>query len=945
MTLSRIASAAAMILCGIAVAAAAVDDDFSPWDAWRDGYMYFDRGEQARDRRDYERALHNFRESLRCYRSVKQARPDWNQELIDARISQCEQEITAVAGLSGRRPEPASGSEKNADKPSGGSHADTPDGSAASSARMKSDLDEYRRKLHDATTELEKIRQTLAQRTVAAADVENMMRERRVLQEKCQILELRCQDLQKKLSAPDSAAETARRQILELRINLETAERKLKLAAEQKTSLERDMAELHRFRRQQEQELQKARSLAAANDEELASLRRARETAAEEKNQFLSRESGLKSSLAEAEKQLNVRRREVETLQKRLLEATDSRRADALNKEIAEENRRLRSGAEKARTDLQKALQSGSQLQEQLQKNRLALADVQEALQRVDDRRKQAESENKMLRSRLDKDLASQNLNNVELQKLRNRNQRLEEDLKLWINKLDQTERKLNRLDRSGDARIAGLNAERDKLNAELVRSREEIARLRGQLDATSKALTTERQSAAAAAAKESVRTAESAQAAASVRNMAAERDRIASELADVKHELASAKTEAREVRRLRQRVQELHAALAGLRAEGDGEEAVAAEVPPLPAPGYDDSNQPAAPVDGLDGTGSGDYSEPKLPPVVFPSGYDELLRDARKAASEGRLKAALWHYRTIVENNPNHHEANLECGELLMRMGLYSEAEQPLHRAYKDDESDASARLTYARCLLDLRKYNEALPLLETLAGRGGNDGQLQLALGQAYAGSRRYRDAERSFRLASSALPDRFEPPLSLARLIVNQPDRGDEAAQCYRLAKKLGAPPDAMLEKRLAKSLDEREDVIDFMISAAEDAEKHGDLDSAIWYYTQLRDISPQPNVYTKRLACCLLLLRRYDEALETLNNRDDAESFIIRSFIYWRQSRFSEMRTSVSEALRINRGLKCQVPPTLRPLLPDLRNAPPEAASAAAALLDAVGQQKN
>ena len=86
MIFPRLIFAAAILSYGLflfyPMASAADSDDFSPWDGWRQGYTHFERGEQARDRGDYVQALQSFRESLRCYREVKRARPDWNQTVM-----------------------------------------------------------------------------------------------------------------------------------------------------------------------------------------------------------------------------------------------------------------------------------------------------------------------------------------------------------------------------------------------------------------------------------------------------------------------------------------------------------------------------------------------------------------------------------------------------------------------------------------------------------------------------------------------------------------------------------------------------------------------------------------------------------------------------------------------------------------------------------------------
>ncbi len=943
MIFPRLIFAAAILSYGLflfyPMASAADSDDFSPWDGWRQGYTHFERGEQARDRGDYVQALQSFRESLRCYREVKRARPDWNQTVIDTRISLCEQEIAAIRRLMGRPTGTGSADSRDpalTSAPASGTPASVV---PENTARLQAELEQYKQKLFSALVELEDLRKSAAQRSATTTELENLMRERRIMQEKYQLLESRYQELEKKSSEPDAAAEAARRQMIELRINLETTERKLKLATDRNLAMEHDLAELQRTRLQLEKELKEAQLLAAANREELASLRQIRDSATGEKNLILAREETLKQSLERAEKQLAANRTELETLQKRLLTAARPDGGAALNQEIAEENRKLRDDAGKIRTELEEAVRTRSQLQNQLRENKLELTDVRGALQRVDDRRKQAEDENSLLRTQLEKELASRELNSTELRKLRERNQQLEDDLKLWADKLEKAEQRLNQRSQSDYATVSGLNAERRKQDEAISKLKLETTNLKLQLESTSEKL----RKAETAATESRTEMLKQKAAVLSAEQESAKAKTVAAELATAQRNLAAAQLELRDARKLRKDVEELQKALTAAREQAAAGETAAKQLAEQQRINQQllDENTRLKQRPGTVATGGVASQLPAA--AVSPTQLNELLQNARKAEKENAREVALWNYRTILDSRPNHAEANLGFGRILLQQEQYEDAENPLHQAHLADPAALPARLAYAQCLLGLKKYGNALALLEPVAKDRKNDGDFQLTLGRAYAGARQFQKAEQSFRAAMAVQPEKPAPQLALARLLADLPDRRDEAARFYGQAKKLGAAPDAALEKTLGQLLNERSDLIDFLAEAAREAENHGDIHSALWYYGQLRDMAPESGLFAEKLAAYRLLRGQNDEALAALKDRPaTAGSAIVRAFIHLRNAQYPETTAAAAEALLLNQSEKWPLPKTMKPLLSELDKAPAEAASAVASLRGAIAE---
>jgi len=311
----RICAALAALFGALSLAA----DDVSPWDLWRQGYTSFEKGESARDRGDHVQALEHFRAAVKSYRAVQKARPSWNQNVINSRIMLCEQEIADAQRLLGKSAggTAASASSRAAETEpaasSSGRAAGTPrprgdaETLAAELVKMQSEVSQYKQKLYSTLVELEDLRRQATRGRTAAAEMENMLRERRVAEEKYRMLEARCKDLETKAARPSEELAEANRKLVEMRINLETGERKLELARGREQNQIRENAELLREKNELKTRLDLVERKLADADKEAESLRNIRSQAAQEKNATLQKAAELEKQLAAAKEQLKSR--------------------------------------------------------------------------------------------------------------------------------------------------------------------------------------------------------------------------------------------------------------------------------------------------------------------------------------------------------------------------------------------------------------------------------------------------------------------------------------------------------------------------------------------------------------------------------------------------------------------------------------------------------------
>ncbi len=1239
------------------------DEDFSPWDAWRQAYVYFQNGENARDRGDYVQALKEFREAMRCYADVQRARPDWNQKVIRTRIELCKREIASARKLLGR----PSGDGDSAEIPASPAPAapapkSSPVVTYSSTAlsgeleQLRSEAAEYKKKLFSALVELEDLRKQAVRGQAVTTELGNMMRDHRVLQEKYQFLQTRYQQLEKKSSAPNSELENSKRRLIEMRINLETAQRKLSIAEENAALNERDIQKLHR----EKAELQNKNTAAAGQLEtqlkQLEELRRFRDEAVKEKNLRLQLEQEVKQSRENTARLADERRCELEQLNQRIkdMAGKEKSQADASHHEI----RKLQLLVDKYRLETDNALRERTSLQSQYRVVQLELSELKKALQRVDDRRTQLEQDNKILRTNIEKQQTASDVTAKELRTLRSRNQQLEADLKEWADKYTRISKRFEQRENAEIASTAMLNSERRKLKEELAGMKVDMDHLSGkakELAGTAENLRKEllREKSARMTAEQEAKqiapltqmrdrlmadlaalqkkhkdleqnfaavqrqlrenqpllaeleqsrkrvldsdrlrrqvaelqknnqqlidekaqlptptvwkqVSKQAELAKSLNtqltdiqkryqqsqeeilNLKAQKEsadllhrRLVQQVTDMKAENLQLKAEKKQlpsmtehlqtrkqnevisrqledlqkknqqlteenvkfsaqyriVNLLHQQIKELQKANQRLIAE-KAQLPTHAEMVTLREKNFDltrqvddlrtrSSRAPAVSKTGGDKETqllrkqladlqkknqelmkkrsdssnalaeenralnekynllSGQFNDLQksnrelaagkaqltaqlevvpllrtqlaglqqerkkwaeeksklptgedlqksrseaavlkkqldkmqseksrleqdkvqlsaqvkvtevlrkqiaelqknnrqlieaaqqatarsntaaLPKLSIPapaggsavSSVEELLKNARQAEKDEAKAVAIWNYRSILEAKPDHFEANLRLGTLLMQEEKFNDARMLLQKAHLQQPRDITAAVTYARALLGMKHYGNALEILEKSFLPGApEDYSYQLTIAQAYAGAGQHQEAENHLDSAIKIAPLQSQPYVEKARLACLDGEKGrSRAAQYYEKARKLGAAPDGVLEEALGKLINERSEMVEFLCSAAAEAEMHGDVSSSVWYYSQLSEQEPDSAKFAAGLARNLLRQKKPQEALKVLDKHASApETEMVRAFVLVSGKEYGKALAAAKNAVRLNNGKPVAMP---------------------------------
>lgn len=250
----------------------------SPWDAWRSGYTSCEQGEQQYERGNYTAALSLFEKARKSYQSVRTSRPDWNQRVIAERIAECDRKIKELqrllSAVNRRRPSTvtqkiAQPAKKTPAKQvtvvetepvSDGS--DSPEADSAAVLELRSTLERVRgelaasrkdvialrTKLMEAQSETAALKKDSGKRNELEQEISKLMRERRIGQEKYDLLVARCKNLESELSKPNTQIELLNKRIIEER-SLYEKENKKAVELEARLQESENMSREHRIAR------------------------------------------------------------------------------------------------------------------------------------------------------------------------------------------------------------------------------------------------------------------------------------------------------------------------------------------------------------------------------------------------------------------------------------------------------------------------------------------------------------------------------------------------------------------------------------------------------------------------------------------------------------------------------------------------------------------------
>ena len=527
-----------LLLMGVAfwslAGAAAVDEsDLSPWDSWRMGYTSYEQGESLRDRGEYTRAHQAFEAALKHYSSVKKARPDWNQKVIDERIEDCRRELTKTARLLGKSlPDAAAG----------------PEASPGNVAPIKSENEVLRQQLAASGVELAKLRAELEKKRNLESEVANLIRDQRVAAEKYALLERRLQTVSRGGGVPDQRLNEVNRQLVNERLKYSALQKQfLEIQSELAKSKE-DNDDLRRARMTAENSLRDSGNELKRLDSELVELRKFQSVAVE-------RETALSGRLSEARRQTEaaVRRtaeleNELSEIRQRLYQAMTPEGEAIVNSAILDENSSLHKKLDEIRSQLEEAIRESARQRSRhdiLQEQHKLLA---ESLQRTENARRELERQLAETQKAL-ADSGHSGTSSEAGQQAVARYEKLEADFKAITERCAELEERLARRASQDFQNLTAAQKQLNRLNSDFDKAQLELVSLRSERDSLK--LEQERLSKSATAAAD-------------------ENQRLISDLNTVKQQLLDASTALDKMKNVSDQFAELRKNFAALKAEND---------------------------------------------------------------------------------------------------------------------------------------------------------------------------------------------------------------------------------------------------------------------------------------------------------------------------------------------------------------------------------------
>ncbi len=876
------------------------------WDIWREGYETYHKGEILRDRGEHSQALETFRRALALYQEIQRARPDWDQNIIKSRIADCEREIANARKLLGdsnetvvpARPEPKVGGVDFAEQES-----------------RRREEENYRKRVADLTAANEALQKEIERLKANEVDALKLLREQRVLQEKCALLEKQKLELEKKGSDPGVEVEKLSRQLVEEKLASEQLGKRLQLAETRAAKLDADLIESNRkaglaeaARKQGDAEIQRLNRM-------LEELRRIQDESARTAASSEAAKAEMEQKLKAIEQKNAALTTELAVANSRLADAVEGGKS-GLDPEILSENARLRKETEEARKAKEAAEAAALEAGNHHRLAQLELVQVKETLQRVETLRLNLERQHTELAKSLELERASARLSEVEMKNLRERNAKLEADMKEWSERSTRLEAQLKNRDtavslslkRSEETcaaltgQVAALKDQLNTQNRELQLLATGKTSLEQALSNTTSELT--RTKSALARTEEKLKDAE---------KNGAKLEKLESELAvlrknfqAVQKEAANLKTAAEQLKHsqeklsaARKQIAELEKNAAKLLEEQKKNQTLSEENNTLRRQLAERPKvvQPAPPA-----------PEPRVSGVPAPANLSvaELLAAGHKAEADEAWDLAAWNYRAALAKKPADAAAATALGLLHLRREEFESAEQALALAAQSAPADPVIGAARAEALIGLGKFGNALSVLEKPLAAKPDDFRLRMASARAFAGTGQAGKAESEFLAAAKLDPASPAPALELARLKLAAGEE-DAASEAYRQARSLGAGPDPELEPRFGKKLNEQRELADFMMTAAAEAAGNGDWTSALWYYRQLTEIDKTNRLLPLRIAFGQMRMKEFPQALETIAmSPRSAEGDLLKVLIYLHQERFADAAEAAGEAKQHNGG---------------------------------------
>ena len=908
-------------------------DNREAWALWNSGYESYLAAKTARARGDFKGAEQALSKARECYLKLKELRPDWKQEVIDARLELLNTELAAINGS-------ASEPEEKADVAvvSGGRNEDRRRLSFSEQQLLQKEVEEYRKLVIQLTQELETMRLNAQKDNANSEELANLLKENRQLAADYAQLERQYNTLESRINMPDAEKDDLRTRLVEERIKSENLNQRIAQLEKENVNIRQDSAGAYRERNELRLKEQDLNTRIRALERELEELRN--RAFYDDKDR-----ADAVAKLAARDKEIGEKARQLEELtgeMTRLKELynnllNDPSIAGSDGAAALQENIRLYDEVHQLKEENRNLVAEVSGLNEQRRGATLEMTQLKDSLRMLQEQGKALEAELEFCRNHMKADGEDLEKFRAENNTLKERVGSLENDLVELTTTVEQQRKRLE----SGSNNVQNLidlNTQNRELAGQLAAAESELKLLRSHVEEYEKQLTSQNELAkkshdkaladlAAAQAKiqsMSVELASAEELKKRLETVDAE-SRIAqeklAELPKVQQELAAVQKKNQELTTTLEQLRGEHsgsaAQLADLGAENSAlkekEKNLTAEIARLEEEvktltgeltesgellekfsGKSSREEQQALRKELDDlaaerqarqarlaelrreaeeqlareaalTAAQGQEEGKIVPLSLTEQIKSHLSGGEDAVKRGAVEVALFHYRKILELEPDNRTAVRELGLLEAGRGNRGAARELLARSYGWDGLDLAVVKAYAGLLLAEHQPGNALSVLAGAVEKNPEDYDLLYMKASALGETGEVDASQKLFNQLLLLKPDRPEAYEGLAVLLAeNFADRLEEAAQYYNKSRENGGGLNRYLESALADYLAKDDETVEFLYSAAAEAEKSGDWESAMWFYVQLTELEPTRDLAKLNLAWTLLEQEDYAEA---------------------------------------------------------------------------------
>ncbi len=861
------------------------EEEFSPWAAWRKGFSYFEKAERSREKGEQKKALAFYKKARQCYFSVKKARPKWNQQIIGSRIKMCQREIKKLNAILG-----TSESEKT-DR----SFEQTKTINAELQ-NSKAELLNYKKKLFSALIELNELRQRNKQQKNTAEQIEDLMREKRILSEEYKLLQQKFTYLQKQKNKPDLGKQRLQNQLVEIKIKNNLLTQRLNLQKEKEKDLNEEMAILYRYKTKTKTDLQK---LGSTIENLQYKVKKTNQLNALEIQKNLKNTNKIKSletynkqlaaNLKDKDKEIAKLDGWMEQLRKK------SGNQSEIQQEILKTNQLVNKEYKIAKKQNEKNIREIQQLNSLLRESNVAEVQLKKTLREINNQKETIYKEYMLLRKSYDHLLVVQSENTKEEKMLRGKLHKVEALVKTYSEKYEWAKKKLAARSNSDLQNIISLNKQIRLLNKKIDKKTVagkslefELESIRNKHKNLKITLSSLRKS------NKSLRVNERLLAQETQNGQILKRENIKLRASYKLLQTENAKVLAEKQKEYQDKIKKSEEKLLALQKQNQemSDENIKLSIVSNEAVQLRGQLQLANKTINIlrnsagkntslaqkvrkDRRALGKYTPRMATPQ--PVNLKTLLADGIKAEKDDSDDVAIWNYRKYLASKPNNVEVNRRLGSILFKRNMIKEAADLLQKAYVFAPGNLNNASIYAQVLLKQKKFGNACAILQKATKKEPENYKLLTQYARARAGVGQSAAALDNLAVAIKLSPKTPQAYLARAQILaIYHPDLLDAAAKSYRKARNCGAKPDVFLEEILAKKLADNSEMIQFLQNPASEAERNKDWVSVAWYFGQLHKLKPGQKEYRDKLAAAFLLQNKYKKSLAALDLKNPSNN---------------------------------------------------------------------